>query len=62
MDKTLIEKLKEVIQQHSDLTGERVYSFHVDWEELIDGSSIVEKVNVNHYSLQIVKVNVNIEK
>ncbi len=50
MDNSLIEKLKEVIQQHADLTRERVYSFHVDWHELIDGNS------------QIVKVNVNIEK
>lgn len=50
MDKTLIEKLKEVIQQHQDLTGERVVNFYCDWTNTFDSNS------------QIVKVNVNIEK
>lgn len=50
MDKTLIEKLKEVIQQHQYSTGEKVVNFYCDWASTFDGNS------------QIVKVNVNIEK
>ena len=53
MDKTLIEKLKEVIQQHQDLTGERVVNFYCDWTNTFDGHS---------QKPRIVKVNVNIEK
>ena len=50
MDKTLIEKLKEVIQQHHDSTGERVVSLHTEWVLFFDGNS------------QLVKVHLNIEK
>ena len=53
MDKTLIEKLKEVIQQHQGLTGERVVNFYCDWTNTFDGHS---------QKPRIVKVNVNIEK
>lgn len=50
MDKTLIEKLKEVIQQHTDLTGERAVSLHAEWVLFLDGNS------------QLVKININVEK
>lgn len=47
MDKTLIEKLKEVIQQHHDLTGERVVSLHTEWQSIIKGDSYLTRVRLD---------------
>lgn len=47
MDKSLIEKLKEVIEQHHQDTGERVKSFFVDWQFYIGKKADVHKVDIN---------------
>ena len=48
MDKTLIEKLKEVIQQHQDLTGERVVSCCFYWTNNFgEGDCRITKIDVN---------------
>lgn len=47
MDKTLIDKLKEVIQQHYDLTGEKLIMLNTDWLFYIDGNHKLMKINLN---------------
>lgn len=47
MDKTLIEEIREVIQQHHDLTGERVGNFYCTWTNTFDGNSQILRVNIS---------------
>lgn len=46
MDKSLIEKLKDVINQHHLETGERVESVNVCWDRWVNGDADIEKVSI----------------
>ena len=46
MDKSLIEKLKDVIRKHHLETGERVESVNVDWRRWINGYADIENVSI----------------
>lgn len=45
-EKSLIEKLREIFQQHEIETGERVESVSMNWNNVIESNSTIEKIGI----------------
>lgn len=47
MDKTLIQRIREVIEQHQKETGERVTTVYPEWHLELGGNASIKHIKVS---------------